>query len=52
MSKYRKFVVAAAAFLLVLGKVLSDGVISPDEVGALVVAAGTAAGVWAVPNEQ
>lgn len=51
MSKYRKGIIAAAGFLLVLGKVLSDGSVTAEELGAVVAAGAVAFGVYQVPNE-
>lgn len=47
----RKALVAVAGVLAVLGQVLSDGSISGAEVGLLVTAVATAAGVYLAPNK-
>lgn len=52
MSKYRKGIIAAAGFLAVLAKVLSDGSVSAEELGAVVTAGAVALGVYAVPNTE
>ena len=52
LSRYRKFVVALAAALGVLGSALSDGAVTMEESVAVVLAFLGAVGVYQLPNED
>jgi hypothetical protein len=52
ISEVRKFVVAAAAGLGILGTALVDGAVSSSEWVAVALAFLAALGVYRVPNEQ
>ena len=49
-GKYSKFVVALGGFVAIVVQVATDGVIVSDEVGVVVTAAVTAAGVFFKKN--
>lgn len=52
LSPYAKFILAAVgAGLFALYAALTDGAITAQEGVGIVIAAGTAVGVWAVPNK-
>jgi hypothetical protein len=51
MAQYRKFIVAAAAFLGVLAAAAADGEFSSQEIAAILVAAFGAFGVFGVANQ-
>lgn len=51
MERYRKFLVALAAALAVLGTGLADDGLTGTEIIAAALAGLGALGVWAVPNE-
>lgn len=52
LAPYAKAVVAVAGVVLLIGKALVDGVLTGDEVQAVVIAAGVALGVYSAPNKQ
>lgn len=52
MARYRKALIAVGGFLLVVGKVISDGSVDAQELGEIVTAAALAFGIYRVPNAQ
>jgi hypothetical protein len=50
VAKYAKFVVALGGVVAVVVAVAFDGHLSPEDIGAIVVAAAAALGVRQVPN--